>query len=323
LTIINEVAVVPPKLTTVVPVKFVPGLDVLGPVAALGGGNDVIVGAGINVKPAIDAIPPGVVTLTLPEAPVATTAVIVVALTIINEVAVVPPKLTTVVPVKFVPVIVIVAPVAPLVGVNDVIAGAGININPASAAVPPGVVTLTEPVAPVPTTAVMVVALTTVNEVAAVPPKLTAVAPVKFVPVIDIVVPVPALVGVKEVIVGAGIKIKPGLVAVPLGVVTLTEPVAPVPTTAVIVVDLTTMNDAAAIPPKLTAVAPMKLDPVMVIVALVGAEVGLNEIIKGANVIASAPISTGVKPLLTSLSKSVVSVLAAPPAASTGDPGFT
>ena len=44
-------------------------------------------------------------------------------------------------------------------------------------------VTLTLPVAPVPTTAVILVALTTVNEVAAVPPKLRAVAPVKSVPV--------------------------------------------------------------------------------------------------------------------------------------------
>ena len=48
----------------------------------------------------------------------------------------------------------------------------------------------------------MVVAFTTVKVVAAVPPKLTAVAPVKFVPVIVTVVPVGAVVGVKEVIVG-------------------------------------------------------------------------------------------------------------------------
>ncbi len=46
------------------------------------------------------------------------------------------------------------------------------------------VVTLTAPVVPEPTTAVILVALTTVNVVTAVPPKLTAVAPVKFVPVI-------------------------------------------------------------------------------------------------------------------------------------------
>jgi hypothetical protein len=48
----------------------------------------------------------------------------------------------------------------------------------------------------------MLVAETTVNEVAAVPPKLTAVAPVKSVPVIVTVAPCAALVGVKEVMVG-------------------------------------------------------------------------------------------------------------------------
>ena len=66
------------------------------------------------------------------------------------------------------------------------------------------VVTLTLPVAPVPTTAVMLVALTTVNEVAAIPPKLTAVAPVKFVPVIVTVCPVPAEIGLNDAIVGGG-----------------------------------------------------------------------------------------------------------------------
>jgi hypothetical protein len=39
------------------------------------------------------------------------------------------------------------------------------------------------PEAPEPTVALILVALTTVNVVAGVPPKLTAVAPVKFVPV--------------------------------------------------------------------------------------------------------------------------------------------
>jgi hypothetical protein len=75
----------------------------------------------------------------------------------------------------------------PDVGVKDVIAGAGVavtKVNPVLLAMPFDVVTLILPVAPVPTTAVILVALTTVNDVAGVPPKLTAVAPVKFVPVI-------------------------------------------------------------------------------------------------------------------------------------------
>ena len=103
-----------------------------------------------------------------------------------------------------VPVIVTVVPLAADVGVKELITGAGINVNPESVAVPPGVVTLTLPLVPLATTAVMDVALTTLNEVAAVPPKLTAVAPVKLVPVIVTVVPLAADVGVNEVITGAG-----------------------------------------------------------------------------------------------------------------------
>jgi hypothetical protein len=71
--------------------------------------------------------------------------------------------------------------------VKDVIVGARvavIKVNPVLFIVPLAVVTLTLPEVPAPNTATMLVALTTVNEVAAVPPKLTAVAPVKFVPVI-------------------------------------------------------------------------------------------------------------------------------------------
>jgi hypothetical protein len=82
--------------------------------------------------------------------------------------------------------------------------------NPANEADPADVVTLTSPLAPAPTTAVMVVELTTENEVAAVPPKLTAVAPVKSVPVIVTVAPVAAEVGAKAVIVGAGVGVGAG-----------------------------------------------------------------------------------------------------------------
>ena len=56
-------------------------------------------------------------------------------------------------------------------------------MKPANVPVPTAVVTDTEPDVPAPTVALMLVALTTVNVVAALPPKLTAVGPVKFVPV--------------------------------------------------------------------------------------------------------------------------------------------
>ncbi len=69
-------------------------------------------------------------------------------------------------------------------GLNEVIVGGGKYVKPANVPVPDAVVTETTPEAPAATVALMLVALTTVNAVAAVPPKLTAVAPVKFVPVI-------------------------------------------------------------------------------------------------------------------------------------------
>ena len=159
------------------------------------------------MKPVNVPTPDAVVTETEPEAPAPTVALMLVALTTVNVVAALPPKLTAVAPVKFVPVILTTCPVLPDVGVKDVIEGAGvedINVNPALLAMPFDVVTLTLPVAPAPTTAVILVALTTVNEVAAVPPKLTADAPVKFVPVIVTVCPVPAEIGLKEAIVGGG-----------------------------------------------------------------------------------------------------------------------
>ena len=79
----------------------------------------------------------------------------------------------------------------------------------------------------------------TVKDAAAVPPKVTAVAPVKLVPVMVTTVPDAPLVGVNEVMVGAGMKVKvPLLVAVPPGVVTVIGPVAPLPTVALMVVAL-------------------------------------------------------------------------------------
>ena len=56
-------------------------------------------------------------------------------------------------------------------------------MNPTRVPVPDAVVTETTPEAPAATVALMLVALTTVNVDAAVPPKLTAVAPVKLFPV--------------------------------------------------------------------------------------------------------------------------------------------
>ena len=75
-----------------------------------------------------------------------------------------------------------------------------------------------------------------VNVVAAVPLKVTAVAPVRFVPVITTLVPTGPLAGLKLVIVGEPMTVKlVALVAVPPEVVTAMGPVvAPAGTVAVI-----------------------------------------------------------------------------------------
>src|SRR5690349_6770690 len=98
-------------------------------------------------------------------------------------------------------------------------------------AVPPGVVTVIEPVlAPVGTVALMAVLELTENE-APVPAKATAVAPVNPVPLIVTCVPTGPLVGLNVEIVGAVggggavVTVKlPALVPVPPGVVTAIGP---------------------------------------------------------------------------------------------------
>jgi hypothetical protein len=81
------------------------------PFPAVSGVKDDTVGAEavLKVKPADVAMPPGVVTITLPEAPTPTATVIVPAV-LVRIVAAVPPSVTDVAPVRFAPVIVTVAP---------------------------------------------------------------------------------------------------------------------------------------------------------------------------------------------------------------------
>ena len=85
----------------------------------------------------------------------------------------------------------------------------GKEINPANEPVPPGVVTLIKPEPLEGTTAVIVVGEIVLNELAGTPAKLTAVTPLKLVPVIVTVTPAAADVGTKPVIAGGGRKMKP------------------------------------------------------------------------------------------------------------------
>lgn len=97
-------------------------------------------------------------------------------------------------------------PTGPVVAVKELMEGGGEKIKPANEAVPPGEVRLTAPLLPAPTIAKIDVEETTVKEVTGVPPNVITDVPVKFVPVMLIMAPAAALVGVKFVIVGAGGK---------------------------------------------------------------------------------------------------------------------
>ena len=108
------------------------------------------------------------------------------------------------------------------------------------APVPPGPVTAIGPViAPAGTVAVIWISKITLK-MAATPPKVTAVAPLKFAPEMVTLAPASPLVGKKEVTCGTGgggtVTVKsPELVPVPAGVVTVIGPVvAPLGTVAVI-----------------------------------------------------------------------------------------
>ena len=143
-------------------------------------------------------------------------------------------------------------------------------------AVPSGVVTaMASVVAPVGTVAVMEVSETTAK-LAGTPLNLTAVAPVKFVPVIVTTVPTGPLAGVKEVMAGVTVKRVVVIKGPLLGVMTVMGPVvAPAGTVAVMEVSETTVKLAAS-PLNLTAVAPVKFVPVIVTTVPTGPKIGVN-----------------------------------------------
>jgi hypothetical protein len=250
----------------------------MGPVVAV---KELMEGGGEKINPAIDADPPGVVKLTEPEEPVPTIATIEVEEITVNDVTGVPPKVMVEVPKKLVPVILMTAPAPAIAGENNVMVGAGMKVNPLSDAVPPGVVKLTAPEEPLPTMAIMEVEETTVNVLTGVPPNVIAEVFSKFVPVIFMSVPAAAMVGVNEVIVGAGMKVNPASDAVPPGVVKLTAPEEPLPTTAMIDVEETTVNELTGVPPNVITEVFSKFVPVMLMSVPVAATVGVKEVIVG------------------------------------------
>jgi hypothetical protein len=153
-------------------------------------------------------VPPGVVTRIGPDlAPFGTTAVIEVAeLTV--KLAPRPLNDTDVAPVKLVPLIATDVPALPLVGVKPLIVGPGAGAVTVKldelVALPPGAVTPIGPlVAVAGTVAVSCESETTLNDDDGVPLNVTAVVPVKPLPLIDTDVPGGPLVGEKPLIEGA------------------------------------------------------------------------------------------------------------------------
>jgi hypothetical protein len=236
-------------------------------------------------------VPPGVVTAIRPVvAPVGTSAWMRVLAETLNFAAT-PLNVTDVAPVKFAPTMTTDAPTRPITGENDEMIGAFavlvVTVKLAElVAVPPGVVTLIAPVdAPLGTAAVIDVAELTVK-LALVPLNFTAVVPVRFVPLIVTDVPTVPLAGENDETVGAcvaAVTLKlDALVAEPPGVVTLIGPDdTPDGTAATIDVADVTLK-LAPVPLNFTAVAPVKLAPVMVTEVPTGPLAGENEEIVGA-----------------------------------------
>ena len=105
--------------------KLVPKIVTVEPIGPDTGETEVIVGGGaVKIKPARLPVPAGVVTDTLPVAPLPTTAEIAVEPITVKEAAGTLPKLTLVVPVKLEPAIITDVPEGPVVGENVEIVGA-------------------------------------------------------------------------------------------------------------------------------------------------------------------------------------------------------
>ena len=190
-----KVAEVPLNVTDVAPVKFVPLMITLVLTGPRAGEKLLTRGATVKLLELV-AVPADVVTLIGPVVALAGTVALIWVLRLPLKAAEVPLNLTAVVPVKFAPVMVTLAPTAPLGGATLVIRGATVNLL-ALVAVPSGVVTLMSPVvAPVGTVAVILIGVLAVKMVE-MPLNVTLVAPVKFVPLIVTLAPTGPPVGAK------------------------------------------------------------------------------------------------------------------------------
>ena len=163
---------VPLNVTLVAPVKFAPLMVTLAPTPPWAGVKLVIRGATVKLV-ALVTVPAGVVTLSVPLVALAGTVALICVPELDWIAASNPLSLTEVAPVRAVPVIVTVAPTAPLLGVKLAMVGLTVKFPVLVAGPPAGVVTAIFPVvAPPGTVAVILIDVVTVK-VAAVPLNVT------------------------------------------------------------------------------------------------------------------------------------------------------
>lgn len=115
---VNELAGILPNLTTVASVKLMPVNVTVVPGAPVSGVYEVIEGPKW-VNPLKKPLPPSPDTITLPELPAPTTAVMTVSDTMVKDNAETFPKNTPVAPVNMLPLMVTVVLMLPLTGKND------------------------------------------------------------------------------------------------------------------------------------------------------------------------------------------------------------
>jgi hypothetical protein len=130
--------------------KLLPEITTAVPAGPESGATEVMVGltGAIKVKPLAVAMPPIVVTETLPDGTSRKVAVILVGETMVKEVTGAPPMVTALAVEKLAPVIEIDWPIVALVGVKDEMVGESTNVKPVAVAVPPSVVTVMLPDVP-------------------------------------------------------------------------------------------------------------------------------------------------------------------------------
>jgi hypothetical protein len=290
---------VPLNVTTGVVSKFVPEIFTSVPTAPLNGVNPVIVGVGNTVKlETLAIVTPFTVIEIFPE--VAPSGTDVVMLVVVNEVtaAGIPLNETEGDVLKFVPVIVTMASIAPLLGLKLVIVGADSTTKLfVLVTVTPLTVTEIFPeVAPDGTLAVMLLVVEAVTT-AVVLLNLTTLSPgvvLKFAPEIMTLAPIAPLAGLKPEMDGDGktVKLEELTMVTPLVVTEIVPEVAPKGTEVVIVVEEEEVT-LAVVPLNNTVGEVVKLVPEIVTIAPTAPLAGVKPVIVGGgNTVKLEPLLT-------------------------------